>query len=143
MDILSLSVDLVAPGKPVLSNFDAKSVFIATQMGYVEILPEHAPYIAEIGTGTLLIKGMSQEQRKVFFVSGGYLRVMGNKVTVMPDVVLEPDQVDLAKARQDEEMLKTKLSSVGEEQEVSRLLMAIKDAEARIEFVRQMKPGHE
>jgi F0F1-type ATP synthase epsilon subunit len=75
----------------------------------------------------------------MYYISGGYIKVLANQVSIMPDITLEPNQVDASKAKADLETFRAKLSEVCDEYAVSKLLLEIKEAESKIEFSRKEK----
>lgn len=55
--------------------------------GDMGILPNHAPLVTELGKGEMEIK--IGETRRKFFVSGGFLEILNNHVTIIADSIKE------------------------------------------------------
>lgn len=91
-----LRVKVLSPAKP-LADVDAVSVSIPGTMGFMEILANHAPMVAEIDVGPVRIKKENGEVLN-FFVSGGYVDVLKNEVKVLVDVGESPATIDRARA---------------------------------------------
>lgn len=72
---------------PETSKFDgeADSVVAPAYDGEVGILPNHAPFMTLLGTGTLTIRRGGGVSR--FAVKGGFLQVVDNRVRVVAEHV--------------------------------------------------------
>jgi F-type H+-transporting ATPase subunit epsilon len=72
------------------------------------ILPHHAPVLTSLKTGVLRVRHGGQEQ--VFAISGGFMEVQPDLVTVLADSAEASDEIDVARAeaarRRAEESLK-------------------------------------
>ena len=78
---------------------DEVDVVIAPSVdGQVAILPQHAPLMAMIEPGELTVRKGEEEQN--IFVSGGFLEVQNNKVTVLADTAERAEEIDLVRAEQ-------------------------------------------
>jgi F-type H+-transporting ATPase subunit epsilon len=76
--------------------------------GEMGILPHHAPVLTSLKTGVLRVRHGGQEQ--VFAISGGFMEVQPDLVTVLADSAEASDESDVARAeaarRRAEESLK-------------------------------------
>ncbi len=72
---------------PEASKFDgeADSVVAPVYDGEVGILPNHAPFMAPLGRGTLTVRHREDVTR--FRVEGGFLQVVANTVRVVAEHV--------------------------------------------------------
>jgi len=76
-----LKVSVVSP-EATLYEGDATSVVAPAFDGEVGILPNHAPMITVLGTGTLRVEGNAPAK---FTVSGGFVQVVDNTVRVVTE----------------------------------------------------------
>lgn len=67
----------------------ATSVMVPGSDGYIGILADHAPLIATLGSGQLRIR--REHAEKEINISGGFLEVANNEVTVLADAVTGPE----------------------------------------------------
>ncbi len=81
-----------------LYNGEASSVQAPGAEGQLGILPRHAALLAVLGPGPLEIKLNGAEE--VVFVSGGFLEVSNNRVTVLADAAEYADDIDQARAEE-------------------------------------------
>ncbi|GCF09357.1 F0F1 ATP synthase subunit epsilon [Dictyobacter arantiisoli] len=79
-----------------LYNGEAEIVDAPGSEGQLGILPEHAPLLALLGAGPLEIKLHGEDE--IIFVSGGFLEVSNNRVTVLADTAEKAEEIDQARA---------------------------------------------
>jgi len=94
-----------------LAYSDEVSIVIAPGvMGQLGILPDHAALMTMLALGELIVRKGDGEVSMA--VTGGFLEVLDNKVTVLADAAERADEIDIARAedakRRAEEMLKAK-----------------------------------
>ena len=104
-----LRLEIVTPEKRVLDT-EVDSVTVTTATGEAGILPNHAPLISALKPGilTYTIKGASDK----LAVSGGFVEVNGNTVSVLADTASSADEIDVAKARSDKEAAEKAFAAV-------------------------------
>ena len=76
---------LVISQERAVFDGEAESVVATTYDGEVGILPRHAPFIALLGEGPLVVRNGSLTSR--FRVRGGFLQVVSNTVRVVAEQV--------------------------------------------------------
>ena len=105
---MPLKLVVVTPEKKVVET-DTDQVEVPGELGYLGILPGHAPLISLLKTGVLTYKGGGGE--KSLALSSGFVEVANDAVSVLADLAEEPAQIDVSTAEQDrsraEEELKT------------------------------------
>jgi F-type H+-transporting ATPase subunit epsilon len=105
---MALKLTVVTPEKKVVDT-DTEQVEVPGELGYLGILPGHAPLIGLLKTGVLSYRGAGGE--KSLAISTGFVEVAGDAVSVLADVAEEPGEVDVAAAEKEraraEEELKT------------------------------------
>jgi F-type H+-transporting ATPase subunit epsilon len=103
-----LQLEVVTPERRVLSE-QVNSVTVPGRSGEMGILPGHAPLISELQTGVLSY----DEDGTVFqlHVSGGFVEVTDDRVSVLAEIAERPEEIDAARARQARERTEKQLSS--------------------------------
>ena len=107
------------------------------------ILPSHAPLLTMLQPGELVVRKEGEET--AIFVSGGFLEVMQNRVTVLADTAERAEEIDVERAeeakRRAEERLKDK--EYLPEMDLARAEVALRRALTRIKVAerRRRKPG--
>jgi len=94
-----LTVRLVTPDR-VLVEATAEAVELPSMSGYLEALYGHAPLLAELGAGEVRLHGGTSGNQK-FFVAWGFVEVLPERVTILAETALHPNEIDVAEARQE------------------------------------------
>lgn len=91
-----LTVSLVTPQKQVV-KIDADMVTAPSVMGEVGILPNHRALLAGLQEGPVLIK--NGDKAELYAVSGGFIEVDRNQVTLLAETAEHKDQIDLDRSK--------------------------------------------
>jgi F-type H+-transporting ATPase subunit epsilon len=92
-----LKVRLVTPDR-VLLDATAEAVELPSMSGYMETLYGAAPLLAELGAGEVRLHGGSAGEQ-IFFVAWGFAEVLPERVTILAETALHPDEIDPAEAQ--------------------------------------------
>src|ERR1700678_1351098 len=92
-----LTVRLVTPDR-VLLDATAEAVELPSMSGYMETLYGAAPILAERGGGEVRLHGGSAGEQ-TFFVAWGFAEVLPERVTILAETALHPDEIDPAEAQ--------------------------------------------
>jgi F-type H+-transporting ATPase subunit epsilon len=94
-----LTVRLVTPDR-VLVDATAEAVELPSMSGYLEALYGHAPLLAELGAGEVRLHGGTSGDQ-TFFVAWGFVEVLPERVTILAETALHPNEIDKAEAQQE------------------------------------------
>ena len=90
-----LKVSIIGQDK-IAYEGKATSVFVPTQSGLIEILPEHMQLVSALAPGEIILKTIESDPSttlgasKIFKVSGGVLEVRaGSNVIILADIIKE------------------------------------------------------
>ena len=92
-----LAVRLVTPDR-LLLDCTAAAVELPSMSGYLEALYGAAPLLAELGAGEVRLHGGSSGQQR-FFVAWGFVEVLPERVTILAETALHPEEIDKAEAQ--------------------------------------------
>jgi len=92
-----LSVRLVTPDR-VLVDATAESVELPSASGYLEALYGAAPLLAELGAGEVRLHG-GTSNNQIFFVAWGFVEVLPERVTILAQTALLPEEINADEAR--------------------------------------------
>lgn len=92
----TMQVDVVSSEELIFSGV-AEYVVAPGSEGELGIYPHHISLINKLDPGVFRIKLPETEEHLVFAISGGFLEVQSNKVTVLADVVERSNDLDEAK----------------------------------------------
>lgn len=94
-----LTVRLVTSDR-VLLDSTAEAVELPSMSGYLEALYGAAPLLAELGAGEVRLHGGASGDQK-FFVAWGFVEVLPERVTILAETALHPNEIDRAEAQQE------------------------------------------
>lgn len=93
-----LKVRIVTPNR-VLVDTTADGVELPALSGYMEALYGAAPLLAELGAGEVRLHGAESADAK-FFVAWGFVEVLPDRVTILAETAMKPQEIDAAQAQQ-------------------------------------------
>lgn len=94
-----LKVRLVTPDR-VLLDATAEAVELPSMSGYLEALYGAAPLLSELGAGEVRLHGGSAGEQ-TFFVAWGFVEVLPERVTILAETALHPEEIDQAEAQKE------------------------------------------
>ena len=103
-----LQLEVVTPERRVLSE-PVSSVTVPGRNGEMQILPGHAALISELKTGVLTYAQDGTTQQ--LHVSGGFVEVSDDRVSVLAEIAERPEEIDAARARLAREHSEKQLSA--------------------------------
>ena len=81
----NLQVAIIAKDKLAYKG-EAEAVFVPTQTGIIEVMPEHMQLVSALKAGDLIVKTGSEDKK--FSISGGVLEVrQKSNVIILVDLV--------------------------------------------------------
>ena len=116
-----LQLEGVTPARRGLSE-DVDLVVVPGMGGELGILPGHTPLISQLQTGVLSYTQGSRTSQ--LHVSGGFLVVRDDHVSVLAEIAERPEEIDAAVARIAREQVETRMNSwtgTEEDLEVARI----------------------
>ena len=93
-----LAIRIVTPDR-VLIDTTADAIELPARSGYLEALYGAAPLLAELGAGEVRLHGGKSGDAK-FFVAWGFVEVLPQRVTVLAETAMKPDEIDAGQAQQ-------------------------------------------
>ena len=126
-----IKLEIVTPEKKVFDEI-VDSVTVPTATGEVGILPNHAPLISALKSGILTYSNKGASEKLV--VSGGFVEVSTNQVSVLTDVAERADEVDVEAARVERDEAQKVLGAAfaGSEDEFEAEKERLERAQARL-----------
>ena len=128
----SFNVSVVTQVKKILEQ-EAGYLRLRTSEGDIGILPNHAPFVAELSMGKMEIESPNKDKRDIYFLSGGFLEISNNQATVIADEILPIEEIDIESEQTLVENLKKELEKIETDEEKKRLQKKLKISLAKIE----------
>lgn len=127
-----LKLEIVTPEKKVFDE-TVDTVTVPTATGEVGILPNHAPLISSLKPGILSYSNQGATERMV--ISGGFIEVNSNKVSILADIAETPDEIDVEIARVERDAAEKALGSWnGTQEEFETENENLERAQARLQL---------
>ena len=125
----TLHVEVVTAERE-LYNGEADMVVAHGSEGSLGILPRHAALLTTLAPGELRIKLGGAEEP--LFVSGGFLEVRSNVVTVLADTAEHAEEIDQARAQEARRRAQDRLAQAQSDVERAELQGALERAISRL-----------
>ncbi len=126
----SFVMEIVTPARKVLS-VEVESLIAPGIQGYIGILANHAPLVTNLGIGCLRYKTIDGEGAAA--ITGGFMEVNDNLVTIMADTAELSCEIDAARAKRAEQRARERLEKREHDTDVLRAELALKRALVRQE----------
>ena len=94
---MSLTLEIITPEK-IIYQGEADEVLIPTPKGQIGVLPHHVHLMSKVVHGELAIKKGKQET--LLAITGGFLEVSNNKVTILADYAIRSEDIEVAKVQE-------------------------------------------
>ena len=127
---------IVTPEEIFYEN-EVTSLIAPGSEGYLGVLTNHAPLITGLVPGKLTVKDVNNEEVN-FAISGGFMEVFKNQVTILADSVEFVQDIDIERAKGALERARKRLRSKEKEIDIPRAIAAMKRAENRIYLYEKM-----
>jgi len=124
-----------------LMTGEALSVTAPGTEGYLGIWANHAPLVTALQPGKLTVKDGKGEE-SIYALSGGFLEVSRNVVTILADAIEEPSAIDYKRAKAAAERARKRLAGPRADVDVSRAEAALKRAILRMSMAHRKETSH-
>ena len=127
-----LKLEVVTPERRVLSEA-VDAVTLPGLGGELGILPGHTPLISQLQTGVLsyTVGGKTQQ----LHVSGGFIEIKDDVVSVLAEIAERPDEIDAARARLEREQTEKQLNAwSGSEEDLEEARVKLERSLVRLQL---------
>jgi F-type H+-transporting ATPase subunit epsilon len=125
----TVQVNVVTPDGPVY-DADVEMVSVKAQSGELGILPGHIPMVAPLQIGAVRLK--TSKTTELVAVSGGFLEVRPDKVTILAQAAETVEDIDLTRAQAAKERAEERLNTNKDDIDFKRAELALRRAMNRI-----------
>lgn len=126
----TFQLEIVTPEKAVVKEH-ATEAQIPGKLGYLGILPGHAPLITELAVGEISYRKLGGETVRLA-VAWGFAEVLPDKVTILTETAERAAEIDLARAREQKKRAEERLHSQDPNVDFERARVAYERAQSRI-----------
>jgi F-type H+-transporting ATPase subunit epsilon len=132
----TIRLEIVTPDR-VVYNQDVNMVIARATDGDIGILPGHAPLIAGLAIAPLRIK--FEEGEEQLAVTGGFIEVQPQKVTILAKTAETPAEIDVRRAQEAKGRAENRLKSDSEDIDFTRAEIALQRALVRLQVAELAK----
>jgi F-type H+-transporting ATPase subunit epsilon len=126
-----LQLEVITPEKVSLRE-TVDEVILPAVGGELGILPEHAPLISQLSTGVMTYR--QGNDKKQLHISGGFVEVLPDRISVLADIAEKPEEIDTERARKARERAEKRLSANSEDIDLSRAQLKLQRAQTRLQL---------
>ncbi|MDO8460831.1 MAG: F0F1 ATP synthase subunit epsilon [bacterium] len=94
---MTFYLEIITPEKVVFKD-DVDELIVPTTTGEVGIMPNHVSLLTQISLGELIIRQGQKEH--ALAISGGFLDVANNQVTILADYAIRSEDIEIAKVEE-------------------------------------------
>ena len=105
--------------------------------GELGILPRHAPLLTVLKPGEIRV--VKDGEDSLMAVSGGFLEVLGNKVTILADTAEREDEIDVQRAEEALKRAEERVAAAPAERDLARTLASMRRSQARLRVARRRR----
>jgi F-type H+-transporting ATPase subunit epsilon len=134
---MTVHCDIVSAEKAVFSGL-VEQVVAHGSLGDLGVQYGHAPLLTALSPGPVRVRKQGGDE-EIFYVSGGYLEVQPNVVTILADVAVRADDVDEASAEAARQQAAQVFTNQSSELDYSRAAAQLAEAVAQIRTIQQLR----
>ncbi|WP_369600503.1 F0F1 ATP synthase subunit epsilon [Hahella sp. SMD15-11] len=134
---MTVHCDIVSAEQQVFSGL-VEMVIAAGTEGDLGIAPGHTPLLTALNPGPVRIIKQGGEE-EVFFVTGGFLEVQPNRVTILSDTAERAETLDEAAALEAKREAEKALANRTGDFEYSKAAAELAEAAARLRAIQQVR----
>jgi len=133
--MLTTRLDFVSQDRLVFSD-DVREVIAPGIDGQLGVLPKHAPLMTVLTAGEVIVKRPGQDDL-YFAVSGGWMEVQPNKITILARTAERSDEIDLRRAEEARASAEKLLAEGAPRDAKSGLELALQRSQIRLKVARR------
>ena len=101
------------------------------------ILPSHSPLLTVLNPGEIRV--VKDGEDSFIAVSGGFMEVMPEKVTILADTAERLEEIDIERAEAALKAAQERIASAPADMDLHRALAAVRRSQARIKVARRRR----
>lgn len=131
-----MRLEIITAERQVYSD-EVDAVVAPGLEGQLGILPHHAPLMTALQPGELTIRKDGTES--FLAVTGGFMEVLGDKVTILADAAEQSDEIDEQRAQAAMERAQERVRNRESDIELESALHSLRRAQVRVNVVRRRR----
>ena len=132
----TIQLDIVTAERLLFSEL-VDGVVVPGEVGELTILPRHAPLLSSLKSGELRVIIGAEE--KYIAVSGGFMEVLGNKVTILADTAERSEEINIERAEEAFRIAQEEMGSATNDVDLQKALASLRRSRIRIKVARRKR----
>lgn len=128
--------EVVTPERKVLQD-NVQSVLLPAEGGQLGIWANHAPLVAGLTIGVVEF-GPKQGEKRKLAISGGFVEMSENKLTLLANTAELDEEIDVFRAREAKRRAEERLQARQDDWDFSRARIALQKASTRLKAAGQL-----
>jgi F-type H+-transporting ATPase subunit epsilon len=135
--VMTVHCDIVSAEKAIFSGL-VEQIVAHGSLGDLGVQYGHAPLLTDLKPGPVRVRKQGGEE-EIYYVSGGYLEVQPNAVTILADLAVRADDVDEASAESARQQAAHVLANQSGELDYSKAAAQLAEAAAQLRTIQQLR----
>jgi F-type H+-transporting ATPase subunit epsilon len=135
--VMTVHCDIVSAEKEIFSGL-VEQLVAHGALGDLGVQFGHAPLLTALKPGPIRVRRQGGEE-EIYYVSGGYLEVQPNVVTILADTAVRADDMDEAAAEAAREQAAQVFTNQSGELDYSRAAAQLAEAAAQLRTIQQLR----
>ena len=136
----TMQLDIVTAER-LVSSEEVELLIVPGINGELGILPRHAPLLTALAPGEIRVVKTGEES--FVAIGGGFMEVIGNKVTILADTAERADEIDAERAEEALARAQEQLDTRSVDIDLGRAMASIRKSQARLKVARRRRPRRE
>ena len=133
----TMRLEIITAERQVYAD-DVELVVAPGMEGQLGILAHHAPLMTALQPGEILIRKDGEDT--YLAVTGGFMEVIGNTVTILADAAEHSEEIDEERAQAAVDQAREQQSQQGSGLQLERVAASLRRAEVRLSVARRRRP---
>ncbi len=133
----TVQCDIVSADESLFSG-PVEMVIATGSLGELGINPGHAPLLSDLKPGPVRVVKQAGDE-ELYYLSGGYLEVQPNSISILADTAVRADDIDEAAAAEAVKAAEQDLANQNGEIEYSKAATMLAEATAQLRTVQTLR----
>lgn len=116
---------------------DIEFLKVRTTEGDMGILPNHAPFVAGLKPEEIKVR-IEKGNEVRYYISNGFIEVNSNKVVIIVDEALLPEEIDIETAKREVQLAQEKLKKLNEDKQIMLAQKSLQDALMKVKVAEKL-----
>jgi F-type H+-transporting ATPase subunit epsilon len=135
-DMAPMKLEIITAEQVIYSD-DVDALVAPGVEGELGILPYHASLITALMPGEIMVRKDGTET--YLAVSGGFLEMIANKVTILADAAERSEEIDEARVQEAMKRAQERMDTRSSDMDLARAVASLRRSEARLKVVQRRR----